>query len=488
MKIVLVLVFIIITSCQSQQKTNINKDDYSLEKDYAESLVINLEKPVHPIQSYFWGTNLLFWVDDDAALENGKILDALDEINIRLLRYPGGTVADNFHWKTNTLENVNMFPYQEGDSETDFDEFMAVCRKLEVQPSVVVNTQSWAVKGDIEGGAHEAAEWLRYCKKMGYSIKFWEIGNETYWHPLISAEEYAHIINVYSDSLKSVDPTVLIGANGHWNIDFVGTKERIKEGTYGELIRIYNNIHSREDYENYQVFTKENTINPITQGSEKWWPTLIEKSGDNIDMIIVHWYFGPGQLDEMSERLSQVKKLFTDKYPDKNYITNISEYNTTSASDFNGDEHLYLSEAIGKMLQAEVDVASFWPLRLEHYGKSTLLDVKNSELSIIAQIHKKLSDSLKGHLVESSVSGQIRGYASYSGTSCTAVLSGRLITEEKRVVIKLNGPQVFEKCEVWLIEGNRFDYQSKEFQIKVDKNNKAEVMLAPKQLAVVRFY
>ena len=97
MKIFLVLVFIIIESCQGQHKSNQSSVNYNQEGYSSDSIVVNLEKLIHPIQPFFWGTNLLFWIDDDAALENVKIIKALDEMNIQLLRYPGGTVAENFH-------------------------------------------------------------------------------------------------------------------------------------------------------------------------------------------------------------------------------------------------------------------------------------------------------------------------------------------------------------------------------------------------------
>ncbi|HYH56447.1 MAG TPA: hypothetical protein VD772_07540, partial [Anseongella sp.] len=175
-------------------------------QDNVEEIVVDTDRKIHTIRPEFWGTNLLYWLDDDEALADGKIASRIKEANIKLLRYPGGTVADNFHWKSNTLENTNMFPYESGDTETDFDEFMQLCRATGAEPMCVLNTESWAAKKDIPGGAHEAAEWLRYCRRKGYRVKYWEIGNETYWHPVMSAREYADLVNVYADSLKRIDP------------------------------------------------------------------------------------------------------------------------------------------------------------------------------------------------------------------------------------------------------------------------------------------
>ena len=80
------------------------------------------------VSPLFWGTNFLFWVEDDEALSDGTIENALRELPCRILRYPGGTVADNFHWETNMLDNNACFPYEEGSAESDFDEFIAFGR------------------------------------------------------------------------------------------------------------------------------------------------------------------------------------------------------------------------------------------------------------------------------------------------------------------------------------------------------------------------
>ena len=61
------------------------------------ALTVNTEKKIYPIHRDFWGTNFLNWVDDDAALSNGRIANYLEDLKIGVLRFPGGTVADNYH-------------------------------------------------------------------------------------------------------------------------------------------------------------------------------------------------------------------------------------------------------------------------------------------------------------------------------------------------------------------------------------------------------
>jgi len=450
-------------------------------------VVVDPGKPIHLMHPDFWGTNLLFWVDDDASLQDGEIVRRLKEYKIRMLRYPGGTVADNFHWSTNKLDNVHMFPYEEGESQTDFEEFMQICRKTGAVPGLVVNTETWAVRGDIPGGAHEAAEWLRYCRKKGYEVKDWEIGNETYWHPVMTAAEYADLVNIYADSLKAVDPSVLIGVNGHWDINFVGTRERIRENTYDEVIRLRRNINSKEDYKRYKDFVDANKILPVTTGDSKWWPTIVERCGHHVDMIVVHWYFSPEQLGIMSQKLSEVRNLFTSRFPGKSFVFNMSEYNTTQPSGIKQDEHLYLTEAIGTMLKAKVDIASFWPMRLQNYNKSTLLKYDNQQTSVLYQIYRQLSTNLKGPLVEAVGPAEIPAYASYDGTSGTLVLTGSKIDKTTPVTIRIKGDKKqFSSCSVWRITGQGTDYRKSEEVLQVQENC-AVVDLGPLELVVAVF-
>ena len=446
-------------------------------------LTVNTNEIIYPIHSDFWGANFLNWVDDDAALANGKISAFIKAANIKVLRFPGGTVADNYHWKSNTLENVNMFPFESGTSETDFDEFMQQCKKIGAMPAVVLNTETWAVKKDIAAGAHEAAEWLRYSMHKGYKVKYWEIGNETYWHPIMTADEYADLINVYADTLKRIEPNIILGANGHWNTEFVGTKERLKNGASGKAFEYRSNITDKDSYKRYDDYVKENTRLPITSGSNKWWETVVRKSGKNVDMIIVHWYFAPNQLPMVTKKLTEVKKLFTDAYPGKKFLLNISEYNVTEKTP---ESHMHMTEMIGAMLTAGTDITGLWPMRLK-YKKPTLFNYEADQTSNLYQIHKRLSTQLTGSLVQTISSEQIPAFASYNSKSASIVLTGSKIDKASPVQIKLIAANsTFQTCTVWRIGGTEFNYKVKEEVLSV-KGNTSELTVNPSEVIIATF-
>lgn len=115
-----------------------------------DTVVVEIDQVLAPVSEDFWGTNFLYWIEDDASLADGKLARLLKENNCPVLRYPGGTVADNFHWKTATLDNTYMFPYESGEEESDFEEFMSFCAEVGAEPMLVVNTQSWFLKGKID--------------------------------------------------------------------------------------------------------------------------------------------------------------------------------------------------------------------------------------------------------------------------------------------------------------------------------------------------
>ncbi len=448
------------------------------------SITIDTDKSIHKISPHFWGTNFLYWIDDDASLADGTLVSRIKEGGIKLLRYPGGTVADNFHWKTGRLDNVNMFPYESGDAETDFDEFMKVCRQTGAEPMCVLNTESWAVRNDIAGGAHEAAEWLRYCKTKGYNVRYWEIGNETYWHPVLSAREYAALVKVYADSMRKVDPNIILGINGHWDTEFVGTKERIKKEALPQVLEYRNNINSRQDAKRYSDFTKANTIQPLTTGTEKWWHILAEECADKIDMIIVHWYFSPQQLDKIYGRLTKLRKLLEQKVPGKKFLFNMSEYNVTTRTP---ESYMHLTEMMGTMLKAGFDIAALWPMRMV-YKKPTLFEFKTHQPSILYQIVKQLSHHFKGNLVHVESIESIPVFAAHDKNSVTTILSGRKIKEDTPVVLKIKGNETkLKHCRIWRITGAEFDYTVNEDEIPV-QGDTVSLSLKPSEVLLAMFY
>ncbi|WP_042391680.1 cellulose-binding protein [Streptacidiphilus carbonis] len=149
----------------------------------------------------------------DPNMTDATASSLIKAAGIRELRYPGGSVADGYHWQTHTFSGGGSW----AAPGTDFDHFMAMTKKIGAQPILTANYGS--------GTPQEAAAWVKYANvDKHYGVKYWEIGNEVYgnghygngWegdtHADKSPTEYAHNLVAYAKAMKAVDPTVKIGA------------------------------------------------------------------------------------------------------------------------------------------------------------------------------------------------------------------------------------------------------------------------------------
>ena len=110
------------------------------------------------------GVNHAIW---DAELGTNAVADLLKDAGVRMVRYPGGSYADIYHWRDHTAPGGYVAP------NTDFDTFMAGARRTGAEPMIIANYGT--------GTAEEAADWVRYANvTKGYDATYWTIGNENY--------------------------------------------------------------------------------------------------------------------------------------------------------------------------------------------------------------------------------------------------------------------------------------------------------------------
>lgn len=401
----------------------------------AGKITVYSQEKTAKISPLFWGTNFLFWIEDDKALADGQIVKMLKDMECPVLRYPGGTVADNFHWKTGRLDNTSLFPYESGEEETDFDEFMVACKKIGAEPLLVVNTQSWFLKRDIEGGAKDAADWVRYCKEKGYKVKYWEIGNETYWHSVMTAKEYARLVNVYAKAMKEADPTILVSANGHWDINLTGNKERTPKEYWDTVRETMLSLDSKSNSTKFKKELEELIEKDVTCGEDKWWNDVADICGENIDMISIHWYYYKQKQKMLTPKIKEVKELFRKKFPNKKFLVCLSEYNCNEKDAT--ERILGFAEGIGRFLEAGIDIGNFWPMRIGGMENRSMFNIRTNAPQYPYTILKMFARDLKGNLVNCS---QIKGchtFASNNGKEMTIVISGRELKKEEKVLLDI---------------------------------------------------
>lgn len=165
------------------------------------------------------------------------VSEALREIKIPHLRWPGGNLVSYYRWEDGLGDrdrrpsrlNLSRAIEQEGlhwePNDVGIDEFMDLCRLTGAEPFVVVNA------GD--GTAEEAARWVEYCngpvtstygaKRAAnghaerYRVKLWGIGNEVFgdWQGgHVDEETYARGVVAFARAMRAVDPGLKFVAAG----------------------------------------------------------------------------------------------------------------------------------------------------------------------------------------------------------------------------------------------------------------------------------
>ncbi|MEV6008717.1 cellulose binding domain-containing protein [Streptomyces sp. NPDC051976] len=228
-------------------------------------VTVNANEGQGTIPTTGYGLNSAVW---DSQMNAPEVQDLIKAASVGVLRYPGGSYGDIYHWQTNTAPGGYVAP------GTDFDSFMGTVKKTGAQPMLIANYGS--------GTPQEAADWVRYANiTKGYGAKFWEVGNELYgnghygsgWetdqHADTSPTAYARGVLDYVSAMKAVDPAVKVGAvltmPGNWPDGVMASGE-----------------------------------------SADWNHTVIPIIAGKADFVIVHWYPSVSDPVHMLDSVSQL--------------------------------------------------------------------------------------------------------------------------------------------------------------------------------------
>ena len=212
------------------------------------------------------------WVgDDDRVPTDGGIredsLDLLTDLEMPVLRWPGGCFADDYHWRDGVgpreerPRRRNMWWTQgrenvpEDSNAFGTDEFVRLCELLGAEPYLAVNVGS--------GDPQEAVDWAEYCNYGGdtelaaervangseraHGVTYWGVGNENWgcggrYTPEVYAEEYRRFANYLSNFDRVMgDGGMELIACGHttedWNRSFLkALSEGVVRGSGGDVI------------------------------------------------------------------------------------------------------------------------------------------------------------------------------------------------------------------------------------------------------------
>ena len=167
------------------------------------NVTVNAAQPVRLVDPRHFAVNTAVW---DSDFDTNNTINLLTSMGAQALRFPGGSLSDDYHWATNTTDS-NTWTWA-----TSFASF--------AQVAVTVGTQAFITVNYGSGTPAEAAAWVKQSNFTNhYGFKYWEIGNECYgsWETDTNTVAhdpytYAQRFQQYYTQMKAVDPTIKIGA------------------------------------------------------------------------------------------------------------------------------------------------------------------------------------------------------------------------------------------------------------------------------------
>jgi alpha-N-arabinofuranosidase len=255
------------------------------------------------------------------------VVNALKEIRVPLLRWPGGCFADEYHWRDGIgpaadrkkIVNTNWGGVTE-DNSFGTHEFMELCRQLGCDAYINGNLGS--------GSVREMSEWVEYLTFGGdsplsrlraenghpepWNIRYFAVGNESWGGGgCMRPSYYADLYRQYQTFLRIYDPAhpfqkLAVGANGS---DYGWTRE-VLTACFDHSPR---QAHGYMDLLSLHYYTVPGTWahkGSATEFSEQEYYTTLEKT----------W-----QMKELIDRHSQIMDTFD---PEKKIGLAVDEWGT----------------------------------------------------------------------------------------------------------------------------------------------------------------
>ena len=321
----------------------------------AANVTIDASKVVRTVDDRMFGLNTAVW---DGAFTTRDTVPLLKGVDIRVLRFPGGSTSDGYDWRTNRNYADGTHTLNNWSWDHDFDAFAEAARSVGAQAFITVNYGS--------GSAQDAADWVTYSNvTKGYGFKYWEIGNECYgsWEndihsskqdPVVYADQAADSIAL----MKAADPTIKVGVV----------------------------VINGEDTDSQAKFTA--VTNPRTGIAHKGWTPLLlnelKQRGVTPDFAIYHRYpWAPGGEDDAkllggsslggttwADDAAELRQQLNDylgavEGPKVELVATETNdvYSNPGKQSTSLVNALFLADSVGRLLQTEFDSCVWWCLR-----------------------------------------------------------------------------------------------------------------------------
>lgn len=253
-----------------------------------------------------------FFVGKDSKIPNQNgirldIVNALKELQIPVLRWPGGCFAEQYHWEDGIgpVEGrpkvVNTFwGGVPEDNSFGTHEFLELCELLDTEPYIAVNIASGTVK--------EASNWIEYVtsdvdsevtrrrkqngREKPWDVKYWGIGNENWGcGGSMNADYYTNVFKRYSTYCNG---KFKIASGGEWqDLDWTRTfMQGIKK------VPGFINVANGLSYHYYTI-------------CNNW-----DKKGSSTDFVMDEWYRSMKNTMAMEANLKDHIAIMDEEDPD----------------------------------------------------------------------------------------------------------------------------------------------------------------------------
>lgn len=205
---------------------------------------------------------VLLFPDDHVNEADLEVVEYYEEMDLPLLRWPGGNFVSDYHWRDG-VGPVESRPTRRNPAWSGLeynlfgtDEFVGFCDAVGCEPLVCVNAGS--------GTPAEAARWVEYCNgstdmPMGrlraehghpepYDVRYWEIGNELWgdWQVgRTTPDGYIDRYERFREAMLERDPSIDVYACGNQSTTDSAWNDHVIDAVEGDSLAMTDHVLPR---------------------------------------------------------------------------------------------------------------------------------------------------------------------------------------------------------------------------------------------------
>jgi alpha-N-arabinofuranosidase len=197
------------------------------------------------------------------------VIEALRELRVPVVRWPGGCFVSAYHWKDGVgpdrRPSYDKAWRVEESNSFGTDEFIEWCRLIGSEPYICTNAGT--------GTPEEMSDWVEYCNlqsqgawakmrqdngyQLPHNVHFWSIGNENYgaWEMgAKTAQEWGRFVTESAKMMKRADPSIQLLAAALADLDWTFNLLR-NAGSFLDYVSIhgyYDPLWQKDEPSSYE--------------------------------------------------------------------------------------------------------------------------------------------------------------------------------------------------------------------------------------------